>query len=157
MKEIIVVSMLVLALTLATSKALDIQANVTVVARSCGILPAGGSPIQFGNIIQGFESAHSIVQFINPGNIPTTDANVKGSNWIGTTNGNEMNVSLTSFNECGPSQCFKPVWQLDTQPRTIWGGIISPGGSGGATFWLTIPIDQQPDTYTQNITFTVTC
>ena len=154
MKEIITISILVivLAIALSTSKALDIQANVTVIERTCGLELVGTQSIQFGNVIQGFESPHDEVAFRNPGNIVTTDANVKGSNWIGTTY--SMNVSLTNFTD---KSFGNPVWQLDTQPRTIWTGYMVPGNVYYADFWIKIPIDQQPDTYTQNITFTVTC
>lgn len=154
MKKIIgIVAALLVTTLLAINvlvKAADVPASVTVPS-VCGITVNWGSPIAFLEVTPGTESTAKVVEVENTGNVPTTDFKVYGINWAGATY--TMPVGQTKVSESGA------IWNdlLVSPGSTLWGGVLVKGSKAHPQFKVAIPTAQNPDTYSQTITFTVGC
>lgn len=148
MKKIIgIVAVLTLALWTINVLALDVPASVTV-SKSCGLVVTGGSPIAFGSVATGQESANQTVDIKNTGSANTTSFKVYGIAWTGGTG---MPVGQTSM--------YDTAWNaLTVSPGImIYTGVISNGETKHPIFKVAIPVGQAEASYSQTITFTAGC
>jgi hypothetical protein len=148
MKKIIgIAAVLALTLWAINVLALDVPASVSV-PKSCGIIVTAGTPIAFGSVSTGTESANQTVSIKNKGSAPSTSFNVTGTAWTGGTG---MSVGQTSV--------YDTTWNaLTLSPgNPIYGGIISNGETKNPLFKVAIPEGQAQATYSQTITFTAGC
>lgn len=148
LKKIIgIAAVLTLTLWTINALALDVPASVTV-TKSCGLVVTGGSPIAFGSVATGQESANQTVNITNTGSAPTTSFKVYGTAWTGGTG---MSVGQTSV--------YDTAWNalIASPGSTIYTGVISNGETKYPKFKVAIPVGQAEASYSQTITFTAGC
>jgi hypothetical protein len=119
---------------------------------TCGI-SLSGSPA-FGNMVQGttYQSPQATT-VTNTGNVPENPTISGdywyGSQWIAKGDGYWMPI--------GATQWYVSGWNTLSSTPTSIGTISSPLGTATVWYQLTVPSPQPTDTYSQTITFGVSC
>jgi hypothetical protein len=119
----------------------------------CGISATGN--IHFNNVVQGTTVQSSDTTTVtNTGDVPVTPS-ISGGNWIGNnygTIGDWMPVGQTWWT----ISTWPAAHQLSGTPASI-GTLTNTGDNMPVWYELVVPAQQQTDSYSQTLTFTVGC